>query len=127
MFRALRRHLLLLSLLIGLTAPGLAAEAFVAGIEDLPLMPGLQSLAAENVVFDAPGGRVVEAWAEGDATREAVLAFYASTLPQLGWTQATPQSFRREGERLQLEFPASGPQGPRATGGLLVRFYLSPG
>jgi hypothetical protein len=114
-------------LLAGLAMPGLAAEAFVTGVEDLPLMPGLQSMATENVVFDAPGGRIVESWAEGSVTRDAVLAFYASTLPQLGWTQTAPHSFRREGELLQLEFPASSPLGPRLAGALVVRFYLSPG
>jgi hypothetical protein len=127
MVRILRRQILVFGLLAGLANPCLAAEAFVTGIEDLPLMPGLQPLTAGNVVFDAPGGRVVEAWAAGSASREAVLAFYTSTLPQLGWTQSTPSSFRREGELLQLEFPTAGPQGARAPGGLVVRFYLSPG
>ena len=127
MLRALHRYLLSLLLLAGLAIPCLAAEAFVSGIEDLPLMPGLQSLPAENVVFDAPGGRVVESWAEGNVTLQAVLAFYATTLPQLGWRRGTPETFRREGELLRLEFPASSPQGPHTAGALLVRFYLSPG
>lgn len=127
MFRALRRHFLSITLLVGLAMPCFAAEAFVTGIEDLPLMPGLQSLPAENVVFDAPGGRVVEAWAQGGVTREAVMTFYASTLPQLGWTQGSPSSFRREGELLRLEFPPSRPQAASTAGVLLVRFYLSPG
>jgi hypothetical protein len=107
--------------------PALAADAFVAGINDLPLMPGLRALPGEGMVFDAPGGRVVESWAEGPAGREAVLSFYRTTLPQLGWSVAGPDVFRREGETLRLEFPASGPRGARAPGTLTIRFYLSPG
>ena len=106
-----------------------AEDRFVAGIEDLPLMTGLVPMPGQSVVFDAPGGRVVEAWAEGAVTREAVLAFYASTLPQLGWTAATPDLFRRDGETLRLEFPSAAPRAAAATapGTLLIRFYLSPG
>lgn len=110
-----------------LALPAVAADVFVAGINDLPLMPGLRALQGEGTVFDAPAGRVVEAWAEGAVAREAVLSFYATTLPQLGWNTAGPDLFRREGESLRLEFPATSPRGNRASGTLLIRFYLSPG
>lgn len=110
-----------------LSLPALAADTFVPGIKDLPLMPGLASQAGDGTVFDAPGGRVVEAWAQGAVTQQAVLSFYATTLPQLGWTAAGTGLFRREGENLRLEFPPSGPRGARASGTLLIRFYLSPG
>jgi len=118
-----------LAFLIWLFAlPAFAADVFVAGINDLPLMTGLRTLQGEGMMFDAPGGRVVEAWAEGAVTREAVLSFYRTTLPQLGWRASGPDLFRREGETLRLEFPASGPRGNRAASGtLLIRFYLSPG
>ncbi len=106
-----------------------AEDRFVAGIDDLPLMTGLAPVAGQNVVFDAPGGRVVEAWAQGSVTRQAVLSFYGSTLPQLGWTVAAPDLFRRNGETLRLEFPPGAPHGaaPATSGTLLIRFYLSPG
>ncbi|MGQ0663416.1 MAG: hypothetical protein ACT4P2_07480 [Pseudomonadota bacterium] len=99
-----------------------AGDGFFAALEDLPVMPGLVELAERGVVFDAPEGRIVEVYAEGTVGREDVLGFYASTLPQLGWRPAGPSDFRREGERLILEFPAGG-----AAGRLLVRFYLAPG
>jgi len=119
------RRLFLLCVLLG--SPALAADAFIAGTSDLPLMPGLQALAGEGTVFDAPGGRIVEAWAQGSVAREAVLSFYATTLPQLGWARASAELYRREGETLRLEFPPQGPRGPGGAGALLVRFYLSPG
>lgn len=127
MRRSIRRFCL--ALLVAATlSPALAADRFVAGIDDLPLMQGLAPLAGQGMVFDAPGGRVVEAWAEGAVTRDAVLAFYGSTLPQLGWAAAAPALFRRDGETLRLEFPPRAPHGaaPSAAGTLLIRFYLSP-
>ena len=119
----------LVALLSASLSAAWAADRFVAGIDDLPLMTGLAPVAGQNVVFDAPGGRVVEAWAQGAVTRESVLSFYASTLPQLGWTAAAPDLFRREGETLRLEFPAAAPRDgvPAGSGTLLIRFYLSPG
>ena len=121
---ALRRLVLLLALLV---SPALAADAFVAGTSDLPLMPGLRALPGDGTVFDAPGGRIVEAWAEGSVARDAVLAFYGATLPQLGWSAAGTDRFRREGEVLRLDFPMQAPRGGRTPGTLLIRFYLSPG
>ncbi len=101
-------------------APALAqGGAFVTEVADLPLMPGLEEVEGAGVVFDKPAGRIVEAYARGDVSREAVLAFYRDTLPQLGWTEASGGDFRREGERLALEFlDGDGP--------LTLRFTLKP-
>jgi len=97
-----------------------AADAFVTGTEDLPLMPGLAPVAGAGLVFDTPQGRIVEAYAKGSSGREAVLDFYAASLPQLGWQALGRTSYRREGETLRLELYPEG-------GALTVRFYLSPG
>lgn len=96
-----------------------AADIFVAGTEDIPLMPGLSIVKGAGVVFDTPQGRIVEAYAEGPSSRKAVLDFYKETLPQLGWKAAGPTSFRREGELLRLELYEK-------QGALTVRFYISP-
>jgi hypothetical protein len=114
----MRAFLAAILLLTALAAPARAQGAFVAGIEDLPLMPGLVAQ-GEASVFDAPQGRVVEATAQGPQTRATVLEFYARTLPQLGWRAEGEGRFAREGERLALEFPAS-------QGATLVRFFLRP-
>jgi hypothetical protein len=93
---------------------------FVRAIDDLPLMPGLVEIADAGMVFDAPAGRIVEAFATGPVGRDAVLRFYAETLPQLGWQAAGAATFQREGETLDLEFAD-------ANGSVLtVRFALSP-
>ncbi|HEY6334840.1 MAG TPA: hypothetical protein VI113_03035 [Alphaproteobacteria bacterium] len=108
-----------LALTMPVTASLHAADAFVAGTEDIPLMPGLAPVDDAGVVFDTPQGRIVEAYAKGDTTRKAVLEFYAQTLPQLGWSAAGTRAYRREGEVLRLELY-------QEKGRLTVRFYLSP-
>jgi hypothetical protein len=106
-----------MSLIAAITAR--AAESFVTGTDDLPLMPGLALIDGAGVVFDTPQGRIVEAYARGRTKRSAVLEFYDATLPQLGWRATSSGSFRREGEVLRLELYEE-------TGGLTVRFYISP-
>ena len=101
-----------------------AETAFVAGLEDLPLMPGLAEVAGTATVFDAPQGRIVETFAAGAVSADDIKAFYGQTLPQLGWTAsagsgAGPVEFRREGERLVLEITP----GAKTT---VVRFTLAP-
>jgi len=122
--RRLRLLGLLAALVTGLgIGVGHAQQSFVAGVEDLPLMSGLNPRSGSGSVFDTAAGRVVETYAEGRVPRTAVLNYYANTLPALGWERLTPTTFRRESETLLLEFP-------RANGGrgvTVVRFYLSPG
>ena len=114
------RRLALPLLLLLLAAPVAArADEFVAGTEDVPLMPDLQPVAGSALAFDKPQGRIVEAQAKGKVTRAAVLAFYAQTLPQLGWKPAGRDAWRREGETLRLDFHG-------ADGVLTVGFTLSP-
>jgi hypothetical protein len=122
-----RRHRLLLAALAaaltlaGPAAPGPRAQAqsYIAEVEDLPLMSGLAEVEGAGVVFDKPDGRIVEAYAQGRVGREAVLAFYRKTLPQLGWQATGGAAFRREGEALSLDFLDGG-------GALIVRFTLVP-
>lgn len=97
----------------------LPSERFVEGVEDLPLMPGLANVEAAGLAFDTVEGRIMVAFASGRVTREAVVAFYTDTLPQLGWKRERELRFRRDNENLTLEFS-------RSSGGLTVRFALSP-
>ena len=109
-----------LALLLLLLAPLPAlADSFVAGTEDVPLMPGLQPVAGSALTFDKPQGRIVEAQASGKLARAAVQRFYAATLPQLGWKPTGADAWRREGETLRLDF--HGPDGE-----ITVGFTLSP-
>ena len=123
--RWMKRTGVALALLLAFSAAGLvgsslrAAGAFVAGLEDLPLMPGLAMVEGGCVDFDTPQGRIVEAYAKGKASLAEVLNFYATTLPQLGWAAGGQGEYRREGEVLRLELYQGESE-------LTVRFYLSP-
>jgi len=92
---------------------------FVAGVEDLPLMPGLKELSGSGYAFGSSNGRIVEAYATGEVSQQQVLDFYSSTLPQLGWEAATTHSYHRQGERLAIEFV-------KGNGPLTVHFTVTP-
>ncbi|MGQ9368144.1 hypothetical protein [Azospirillum sp. ST 5-10] len=111
--------------LAGGTGPlprAMAAEGsrFVAGMGDVPTMPGLEPADVAPLVFDKPSGRIVEAVLQGPVTRSAVQGFYARTLPQLGWRSQPDGRFVREGEELRLEFIGA------AAGRTTVRLVLEP-
>ncbi len=110
-------------LLLLLTAGGhvhrLQAQTFLAGFEDVPVMPDLIVVEGAGIDFDAPSGRIAEAYATGNLTPKAVLNFYRATLRQLGWQEVASATFEREGETLRLDFEDSD-------GELTVRFRLSP-
>ena len=95
-------------------------KEFIAGIEDLPVMPGLAEIADAGLIFDKPSGRIVEAYAQGEVGEQAVLDFYQETLPQLGWLSQADNRYAREGEELTLQVRAS------ETGGVVVMFRLAP-
>jgi hypothetical protein len=120
------RHLVIAVLALGAAVFGLPEPAataekagFLAGTEDIPLMPGLANDLKTLVVFDKPQGRIVEVEAKGKVTRAGVEKFYATTLPELGWAADGPRSWAREGEGLRYEFKGSD-------GNLRVGFSLSP-
>lgn len=96
-----------------------AAAGFLSIAEDVPLMPGLAENADAAAVFDKPTGRIASTEAKGAVTAQAVRQFYASTLPQLGWTRQTSEEFRREKEQLRFGFAGRD-------GALTVRFELAP-
>lgn len=109
----------LLRVLIVLTAlapiAGWAEDArFFSALNDIPLMPGLYELTEEAVVFDKPEGRIVESAAVTETQEAAkIRAFYAETLPQLGWQKVPAaknakgaDSYRKQGETLTVRTEA---------------------
>ena len=100
-------------------APG-AEDGFVAGITDLPLIPGLHVVNEATVVFDKPSGRLVRAIAMGDRTEEAFWRFYEETLPQLGWRTVKRGKFVRDKEILHIDVEKNESQ-------LIARFAIAPG
>lgn len=104
--------------------------SYIAGFESLPLMPGLTEKKSERVNFDTPVGRIVEATTVGRVRKEEVEKFYTKTLPQLGWQKVEPLTFKREGERLSIEFLtgqlSTSPALNTVKGMLVVRFTIKP-
>ena len=121
-FRAAALALLLIPVL-AVGAVGGEPARFVAGLEDMPLMPGLSALQDAGLVFDTPRGRIVQVFATGPVTGAEILAFYTETLPQLGWRRAREGSWLRDGEALRLEIVEGTGKGDH---GPIVRFALSP-
>jgi hypothetical protein len=121
------RYLVFVCAAIVCAAASMAADienvGFVSGMEDLPLTPGLVGIQEEGMVFDAPTGRIVEAYAGGTLTKEQVLGFYRETLPQLGWRLVNEKRFVREEEVLRIEFIKQEAKTPAI---IKVRFSLSP-
>ncbi|SIS89265.1 hypothetical protein SAMN05421779_104334 [Insolitispirillum peregrinum] len=105
---------------MGLVAPAFAGSTgFIDDLVDVPLMPGLSLTAAGGAVpdipascqmgdylFTTPAGSIGEAYAYGRVTRSAVEAFYAETLPQIGWnligSRAEGVLYSRESEDLLI-------------------------
>jgi len=110
--------IVLLALAGGTASPAGAVDFFEL-LEDVPVMPGLQPVADAGIEFDTPSGRIVEAYAIGATTRNAVLEFYRGTLPQLGWQAGAGDAFLREDESLRIDFFG-------ANGELTVRFTVAP-
>ena len=101
-------------------AAGLAGPRFLQSVDDLPIMDGLTEVANATVVFDKPGGRIVEAYATGRGLSTAeVLKFYAGTLPQLGWQRLSETEYQRESERLKLTVTRSEDK-------LTLRYDIAP-
>lgn len=106
----------------GFAGGGLAGggeAAFVAGIEDLPLMDRLAEVPDAGVSFDKPEGRIVTLYAHGAVDEDEVRDFYRETLPQLGWEPAGRDTYLREGEALTVDFLGRD-------GDLTVRYTLQP-
>jgi len=106
------------AILAAITLP-VAAQDFVPGFEDLPLMRGLSPVVGSGHIFDSPSGRLIESHARGPVARVRVETFYNESLTALGWTPAGAGRYRREKEILQIE--TSGQDGD-----LAVVFRLAP-
>ncbi len=96
------------------------AQSFVTGTEDVPLMAGLTEDEEAAVVFDTPGGRIVEAAATGPMNVASVRDFYRRSLSSLGWTTVDGETYLRGDETLRVVVTADGSKGIR------VAFQLAP-
>lgn len=112
---------------IAIAAPAYAEARFFAAIEDLPMPPGFAETGAASA-FDGAEGRLVVAYAEGEASGLEVRDFYYETLPQLGWA-VSPRNdgvlmFQRGRERLTFTLDQ---EGRRTRLGVRLAILRAPG
>jgi len=105
--RSLFRHIALAAILaVAAAAPAHAAD-FLKAIEDIPVPAGMTEK-AEPDVFESNQGRIVRTSISGAVPCNDVEAFYARTLPALGWTlqpekaEGVSLRFKRDTEQLTL-------------------------
>lgn len=108
-----------LVLILALSFGTARAQGFLSAYEDLPLPPGMTEVTESGLSVDMPGGRIVEAFARGPLRAATIFAFYAATLPQLGWSRDSDRQYRREAEVLTLETQSDGRN-------VVVHFTIAP-
>lgn len=108
------RLMLLLGLQLGLwgAAPALRAQeaaedaaAIVPG--DIPIPDGFRVIGDESLIFDKPGGRILQIEAIGRGELSATRQFLLESLSQLGWVRGTEGQeidMTRGSEQLMIVF-----------------------
>lgn len=98
------------------TLPVSAAQKtkFIDGLEDVPLMNGLEQQVGNTVSFGNEESRFIEvSLTSAKAGFKKVESFYKESLPQLGWTyQGTSENtllFYRDGESLSIHKESAKP------------------
>lgn len=96
------------------SAPAAHATQFLTAIDDVPLPQGLTEK-PEPLIFESDQGRVVRTSAEGNIGADRISAFYAETLPALGWKPVQEPDgvvYAREDERLTIRIRESANNAP---------------
>lgn len=112
-------RLFLLSFLILLSVPAVAQERYFEALYDIPVMPGMEEVPGEAVLFDAAEGRIASTLAGIRGQEGPVSAFYDRSLAAMGWQKTGQNQYVRDGALLSLDFSPKPPV-------LYVRFTLSP-
>ena len=107
-------------LIIVLTTTSINAASFVEGLEDVPLMQGLEPQVSDAISFGNEESRLVESVFIGKKVKFAsVEKFYQDTLPQMGWKfqgrKKNTLTFYRDREILEITRVASSPLTIRIT------------
>ena len=116
----LKRSFLIAGFLLLNILPALAIETTYSSVmDDLPLMLGMTEKPEDTLIFDKPGGRIVEFSVSTGAKPAAVEKFYQEDLPPLGWKALQKDQFVRDDETLKLDFE-------KAEYETIVHFTLTP-
>jgi hypothetical protein len=120
--RAIFLSLMVLALSAGaIRAQSGAGPVFFEALYDVPVMPGLEEVKDQAVLFDKPGGRIASVVAASRSLNATQIAgFYDESLPQLGWKKTTQNQYVRGSDRLVMDISKAPPL-------TVVHFTLSPG
>lgn len=94
--------------------------AFIEGLEDVPLAPGLTQVQQDNISFGNEESRLIEVYLTSAKIGFAkVERFYKETLPQMGWIYQGKRdntlTFYREGEMIDIVRESVKPLSVRIT------------
>ncbi len=78
-------------------------SGFVPNLPDVPMPKNFVIDANTSTFFDSAEGRIAEINAEGFGEVSEIQSFYAGTMPQFGWTQLSPTTFKKQGELLVVD------------------------
>jgi len=104
-----------------LAFPALADKGrYFEALYDVPVMPGLEELPEQAMLFDKPDGRIASVVAASKTVKETdIRRFYDDTLAQMGWRKSTQNQYVRRGDRLSMEIALRPPL-------TVVHFTLEP-
>ena len=95
-------------------------ERFFEALYDVPVMPGLEELPDQAMLFDKPDGRIASVVAASKNLTEAdIRRFYVDTLAQMGWKKDTENQYVRGTDRLSMDVMKRPPL-------TIVHFTLEP-
>ena len=91
-----------------------SAERFVEGMDDVPLLEGMNQITQDDVSFGNEETRLLEAYFNASKIKfKDVEKFYSESLPQLGWiyqgNRGNNLLFYREGETLEVVKESASP------------------
>ena len=93
---------------------------FFEALYDVPVMPGLEEVKDQAMLFDKPDGRIASVVAASKSLNATEIArFYEESLPQLGWKKTAQNQYVRGSDRLVMDLSKSPPL-------TVVHFTLSP-
>ncbi len=94
--------------------------AFFEALYDVPVMPGLEELKDQAMLFDKPDGRIASVTAVSRTKGEAEISrFYADAMPALGWKKINENQYVRGDDLLGIELSLHSPY-------TVAKFTLSP-
>ena len=119
-----RGLLCLMGLLVAVHLPARAetlhAPVFFEALYDVPVMPGLEEVKDQAMLFDKPDGRIASVVAASRNLSAAdITRFYDESLPQLGWKKTLQNQYVRGEDRLVMDLTGTPPL-------TVVHFTLSP-